>query len=623
MRTGSRGRPTVASCVLALMVAVDLSGQIPSNLEAVALPAVVAYSARIANQSPAGTFATVVSSLRYESLIEVEARSMAEAQADVTVRGGNFENTGFRVGGVTIYNPQSGHYFADIPLPPAMLEEPSLLTGAENAAAGFNATAGSIAWGWREIQSRGEARLAMGNYKLRRGELYQGSVSPLGATGRNVAADFAVGHSQCDGSVEYGDSDLNRLGVRLQLCGTRSQTDLYGGYQAKFFGWPNLYTPFGSHETENLQSSLVVLSHRMELADGGFFQISGYLDRNKDDYAFNRFAPVGAVHPFQHTTWVRGASLEGRASSHNWSLAYNAQTMRDCLRSTSLTFGRFNTRTYEKLSLVPEARIVVHDSHLVVRLGGTFDDTNRDRSAVSPVIAAEWIRGAEGKEEQRVYAQFSGSTQVPTYTALNANPDAGLFRGNANLVRETSRNLEIGARGKNGGWQWQTALFYRRDDNLVDWTFRPGVTARYANAINLSIVGFEAVVSHKSACGDVVFGYTYLHKDPHSQGPSVGASFYALNFAKHRFNMALVGRTRGGFEVRLDNEMRIQEDNPLRGNGGNAAALSSLGLYYLPSRLPGVEFSLQIDNLWNSTFQEVPAVPAAKRQSALGVTWRW
>ncbi len=45
----------------------------------------------------------------------------------------------------------------------------------------------------------------------------------------------------------------------------------------------------------------------------------------------------------------------------------------------------------------------------------------------------------------RLYAQYAESTQVPTYTALNSAPSSGLFRGNPNLGRETSRNLEFGA----------------------------------------------------------------------------------------------------------------------------------------------------------------------------------
>jgi hypothetical protein len=75
--------------------------------------------------------------------------------------------------------------------------------------------------------------------------------------------------------------------------------------------------------------------------------------------------------------------------------------------------------------------------------------------------------------------------------------------------------------------------------------------------------------------------------------------------------------------VRSDNEYRVQSANFLRTIGGDRALLSSLGLYYLPTAWHGWEFSVLVDNLWDSDFQEVPAVPASPRQWCAGVSRRW
>ena len=42
-----------------------------------------------------------------------------------------------------------------------------------------------------------------------------------------------------------------------------------------------------------------------------------------------------------------------------------------------------------------------------------------------------------------------------------------------------------------------------------------------------------------------------------------------------------------------------------------------------PSEWRGVTVTVQADNLWNSSFQEVPAVPAARRQVVGGVNYAW
>src|SRR5258708_39450919 len=86
----------------------------------VTMPSVTVYSPRVANQSPVASFAMPVSALRYEPGVDLQARSLVEGQADVTIRGGIFESTGFQVGAITLLDPQTGHYLAEIPIAPAM-----------------------------------------------------------------------------------------------------------------------------------------------------------------------------------------------------------------------------------------------------------------------------------------------------------------------------------------------------------------------------------------------------------------------------------------------------------------------------------------------------------------------
>jgi hypothetical protein len=57
---------------------------------------------RIANLRPAGSYASAATILRFDPLTELQARGLAEGQSDVTVRGGVFENTGFKLGAVTV-----------------------------------------------------------------------------------------------------------------------------------------------------------------------------------------------------------------------------------------------------------------------------------------------------------------------------------------------------------------------------------------------------------------------------------------------------------------------------------------------------------------------------------------
>lgn len=578
------------------------------------LPDFVVSGDRVANQVSAGTIDMPVSALRFEPRVDVQARNLAEAQADIAIRGGIFEATGFRIGAAALGDPQTGHYFAELPIAPQMLQAPQVVTGLEHAAAGFNAGAGTIAFGFRPIVSRGSLGAAFGDFRYQRQSAYLAHVEKESG----LAADIEASQSRSDGSVPGGDHDFSRLAARVQLQRPNAQTDFFVGYQHKFFGWPNLYTPFGFQESENLQTVLALLNHHWSDRAGNEFDGAILYRRNKDDYEFNRAVP-GASNPFLHTTWMRGAAVAGRVSlSESSGLRYSADLMRDRLESTALTFGRFSERSILKLAAVPERTWHWQSGSLKARAGASFDDSDRDASAWSPLFGAEW-RTSRGM----TYLEYSESTQLPTYTALNSSATSGLFRGNASLGRMTAANLEWGARAPVGAWTLEVAVFRRNDEDLVDWTFRHGVVARTANAVDIRTTGVELVAAHRTARHELVFGYTWLEKKGDYGSALVDASFYALNFPRHRFTLAATVRLGGGFEVRSDNEYRVQEDNPLRLVGGDTAWLSSLGLYFTPPWARAWEVSLLVDNLWSSDFQEVPAVPAARRQWTMGATWRW
>jgi vitamin B12 transporter len=582
------------------------------------LPAVTVYSPSVANQAPAGTFAMPVSALRYDPLVDIEPRNMAEAQADVTIRGDTFENTGMQVGALSIFDPQTGHYLMELPIAPVMLGAPVVQTGEEFANDSMNSTGGGIAYEWKPVGVGGFASGAVGDDGLSREEVYQGFV---GQGASHLAADADWAHSSGNGTVPFGDFHFDRAAARLEYVAPASVTDLFAGYQASFFGWPNLYTPFDSDETENLQTVLVDFNTRVDLGQGQFFEGGAFYRRNKDDYAFDRFAPLGVLHPYQHTTWEYGIAAGGRQEFEGLFLNYHVEETTDSLRSTSLIFGPYHSRTLKKASLVPEEQWAADGGLIILKAGGSYDDSDRSSAVFSPnaELSRTWNTGSL----QRIYASYSVTTEMPSYTALDSSPTAGLFLGNPNLGRETSRDTEAGLNGSLWGWTGKADVFYRRDNNLVDWTYTNGVFGRAANPVNLDTRGFELEARHTWGLVTVVLGYTALSKEADYGNADITASFYALNYARQRLTAAFTFQLTENLELRLDNAARIQEPDSLRTEGGNDALASSLGLYWHPSALRKLEFSLLVDNLWNSAFQSVPGVPASRRQLSFGATYGW
>lgn len=586
----------------------------------VGLAPVEVWSPRVALQEPAASFAMPVTALRFEPRVDVQARHLAESQADVAVRGGTYANTGFALGGLALYDPQTGHYSAEIPVSPAMLSAPRVRTGLAQARDGWNATAGSIAYDWRALhRAGGLVSVGAGQHGLRTAEAY---VASLGR--RGWAADAGWAYSRGEGSRPDGDHEFQRVALRLQQRSATSQTDIMLGYQEKFFGWVNLYTPFNSPESEDLQTLLVVAQHRIELSQAeDYFRIGAYFRRHDDDYRFNRYAPVGPVRPFAHTSWVTGFGFDGQASGEEgWSLHYRAGAIADTLTSTSLRFGRFNSRTQVHAGAqVAKTWPGAGGRANTLTVGTVLDGSNRDANVLSPAVGFQ--QTTDGGALAWWGASYAGTTQVPSYTALNSSAAGGLFRGNASLGRSRARNAELSAGGEWAGWTWESAVFQRTDHDLVDWVFRLGVTAREARAVQMRTTGWEGFVQRGTGRVDLSLGWGILHKRARYGPGAVDGSFYALNYPEYRITAAGTWRVGGGWEVRMDNELRRQAANPLRQQGGDEALISALGIFYRPPRSPAWLWALQADNLWDSGFQEIPAVPAAGRQVAASVRFQW
>ncbi len=616
-----------------------LNAAIAAENEIIELEQVTVFSERTAIQTPNGTFAAPVSALNYEPQVDVQKRGLTEAQADVTIRGGTFENTGFTVGVLPIYDPQTGHYMAELPISPFMMQAPEVRTGAEQAIAGYGATAGSVVFEWRRLKrSGGGVAAAAGSDDMSTGEVYAAGVAPKKIWGYTIGGDVSVAQSESDGTRKFNDpapgnirrdsgTEFGRVNGRIQVSNEVSQTDFFAGYQDKQFAWPNMYaarnkTTPNRQEIEHLKTKLFIANHKTELSEDGDYIQAGAYYRGNDDYYHIPF--FGTAADGRHNTVVRGAAVEGRNTVINGTaVRYVGGVIDDKIASATLGpgFGKFRSRTQNYAGIFGEQTIELSERRdIVVTVGTRHDDSNRDSGEWSPVARIELNQPK--KSISKIYVSYDETTQLPNYTALNNNP-AGLFGGDANLPRSTAQNIELGTEAMAGEWKLSAAVFFRRDNELLDYIFDPSnpASARKATAVDLDTVGVELFVRRKWERFEAICGYTYLDKNDDYTAPNVG-SFYALNYAEHRLTFAGIANLGAGFEVRMDNEARHQAENPLRQGGGDKI-ISSLGLSYKVPQVDGLKLVAQVDNLWNTYYEEVPLVPSGRRSWSIGASYLW
>ena len=576
-----------------------------------------------ANTKPVGTFGSPVSNLEYDPRVDLQSRNMAEAQADVTIRGGIFENTGFRIGSATLLDPQTGHYFAEIPIAQEMLSNANVLTGADNALLGVNSSVGTVSRNWTQIKSAGSASIGVGNNGFNLQRVHSGvSMALADSPDWTLGLEGEFSRSESDGTIENGDHDFQRVSGRIQLVGPSSQTDLFFGSQDKFFGWPNMYTPFNVNETEDLETKLLILNHKQDYAKNSTFEISAYYRNNKDHYVFSRENPD--VFQAFHETDVKSIAFSGRhAQTPSFALNYSAQFIADSIESTTLE-NNFTSRNYYKVSVLPEYLMELKDDQqLTFRLGAAFDDTNRDDSQASLIGDITWNSINADDTSQTIYLSYAEASQVPGYTAIGGSNTGGLFRSNYNLERETTKNIELGLALDRDTWRLDSAIFYRQDKDLTDWTYSlDSTSARSANPVDIDTLGVELLAVKRFENIEIITSYTFLEKSEDYGAADIDASFYALNFPDHRVTLGVIWHPTDIVEVRVDNEWRKQEENILR-NGDDDALFTHLSLKISPSQIKGLDIVLAADNLWDESFEEVPGTPGRGEQYTISATYSW
>lgn len=573
-------------------------------------------------ESTAIGFDQPVSALRQDVRVDIHSRGGPERQADVTVRGGIFESTGFQLGNLTLLDPQTGHYSAELPVDPAFLSGPFLHLGASNAARGFNASLATVRYAWAPIEAGGRISAGIGSDEHRQLGVLAGARLTDSNRGDGWFGQVSVSMAKGDGSVPRGDYEFERFSGRVQRRGERSQTDFFAGYMDKFYGWPGLYTTVRSlNETDHYKVTLLGFQHEQELGNGSLWEFGGFWRRLVDDYQFNRDQPNTF---FQHETQVAGLQANGslplteaQRIQLGWTLMAD-----EIVRSTSLIHGDFNSRSYARFSAGYEQDWLLSSTLSAQGLiGAALDHSNRDSSQVSPFLRLQLDQTGNGHHWQ-AYFEATQATQLPGYTALNSAPQ-GAFGGNSDLGRERARTLELGWSTAWGPAALRVVGFRRWDDALVDWAFATDQPSfRQANAVDLEVWGFEALVDYRVGGSIWSVGYAWLDKSPDYGSATVDASYYALNYARHRITFSGSIPLHERLSLQVDSEWRLQAANSLRQGSDRGFAVNA-GLNWVLDAAEQWQWSLVAENLTNDTFEYYPGVRASRRHWTTQLSWRF
>jgi hypothetical protein len=76
--------------------------------------------------------------------VRLQRQGLGSPQADLRIRGGAFSSSGFALEGLPLFDPQTEHFHADLPLSPLLADRVRLLTGLEQFSAMSGHASGTV-----------------------------------------------------------------------------------------------------------------------------------------------------------------------------------------------------------------------------------------------------------------------------------------------------------------------------------------------------------------------------------------------------------------------------------------------------------------------------------------------
>lgn len=469
--------------------------------------------------------------------VDIRQRGSGGMQADISIRGGSFEQVLILINGVNMNDPQTGHHHMNLPISTEWIERIEILKGPAARVFGPNAFngvinivtiqnrensfgAGTTAGSFTSINTDASIHLISNKIQSFAGINYSGSEGYTNNTDYRNSNAFAV--------LKYEHSVFD---VHLQ-----------GGTGKKAFGANSFYTPKFPEQYEETDvkfASLSIQSHTQ-------IKITPVLSirDNTDEFRlFRNAAPTWYKNHNFHNSKTLDFSipLSYRWAAGTTSIGYNYRTE----KIASNVLGD-KIPLPEYISGSDSAFYTHKKSREIQNFYGEHSFKYGPWNVVGGVLLSnnsfnnQWgfypsldIR-FQINQCVSVFANYSQSLRIPSFTDLYYQ--SASISGNTSLLPEEANWVEFGVKYNEQQISGYASLFYRQGKNMIDWVKLPDAeiwSARNHTEVNIGGVEmgihFKPAFLHKSG-----ISYTYLLSDKNS-GELL--SKYVMDHLRHKLDI--------------------------------------------------------------------------------------
>lgn len=560
--------------------------------------------------------------LEYAAGVDVRQRGEGGTQADISIRGGTFDQIAVLLNGVNLSNPQTGHYSFDLPVNLSDIERIEVISGPSSRIFGASAFAGAI----NIITKPGNGNTITtdnyaGMHKLWKLEAGINHVT------RTFGQRLSAGYASSGGYMDNTDFKQLNLFWQSEVKSEEADFQFQAGYNDKGYGANSFYSTAYPNQYDK--------TRRFFISAGGEthgkirFTPKVYWTRHFDRYELFRSDPAEwyTGHNY-HETEVFGANLN---ASTNWKLGRTTtgiEFRNEGVRSNVLgkpmkepadvpfeKEGQYlKSDNRSNISYFLEHNVLLRRFTLSVGVLANYNSALNQGVHFYPGIDASYRIA----DNVRLYGSWNRALRMPTFTDLYYEGKTN--QGNPDLKPEESEAFEVGTKYSSHFLRTHIAGFYRKGKNMIDWVKeKPEDIWESRNLTKVDNLGFETnislspreLLSERFFIQKLEVGYAFIHQNKDSEGY---ISNYALDYLKHKFTAQLSHSIWKGFSAawylrwqdRAGSYIRYENLKPAYEEPYAPYCLVDLKVNWQHEAL---NVYAELNNLFNTTYYDLGNIP--------------
>lgn len=474
---------------------------------------------------------------------DIRTRGTGGTQADISWRGGTFDQAIVMLNGVNITDPQTGHYNLDLPVDVSDIERIEILQGTQALLAGINPFSGAINFVTAKTNTNNiRVQLTAGSFGT-----YTQNFS-ANAGGQKAGTFLSATNRKSKGykpNTDYASNDF--FSQTLLRTSNAGRFDMQIAFQQKKYGahgfysltYPDQYdhtrTLFGALNWNYILNRFQINSHVYYRGHTDRFELFRYVDKTPAWYTGHNY----------HFNNTGGIKLNLNMDITNGKITAGAEVRNEHILSNVL--GN-NIETPVMVLFENNAFYTKQDNRLLkTAFGGAEITLNKWEISTAGALThnerfgLNWSGGAglqyNAGDAIQIFASLNRAFRLPTFTDLYYNSVSQ--RSNAALMPEFSTTIETGMKFYHEGFRLNSVVFYRKGSNLIDWVKHPdSIVWVSSNLSKVNALGADINASLSFAgrfAEKLTLSYSILTM---SKPASYFMSKYVLDYLKHKLNMS-------------------------------------------------------------------------------------